>query len=180
MPRHLPRVLMPLVLACTLGATFAHAAIYTWVDASGTVNISNLPPPEGARVISVVQESPPRIAPPADAASEAARQLEVQALSERVRQLEYEAEFARRQAPPAPVYQAVPAVQYSQYPPDYGPAASSGCDPSWAGCGGWWGSYGYPIVVVQSPNFRRGRPVHGGPHSPVRRPMGSSSIAYRR
>jgi len=179
--RRLLRVGVALVLACTLGVTLAHAAIYTWVDGSGTVNISNLAPPEGARVISVVQESPPRIAPPADAASEAARQLEIQALSERVRQLEYEAEFARRPAPPAPVYQGFPAVQYSQYPADYGPAASSGCDPSWAGCTNWWSPYGYPaIVVLQSPNFRRSRPIHGGPNAPVRRPMGSSSVAYRR
>jgi Domain of unknown function (DUF4124) len=181
MLKHLERVLVPLGLVCTLGVTLAHAAIYTWTDGSGTINISNLAPPEGARVISVVPESPPRIAPPTDVAGEAARQLEVQALSDRVRQLEYEAEFARRPAPPAPVYQAFPAVQYSQYPADYGPAASSGCDPSWAGCTNWWSPYGYPaIVVLQSPNFRRSRPIHGGPNAPMRRPMGSSSVAYRR
>lgn len=185
MLKHFERVLVPLGVVCTLGVTLAHAAIYTWTDGSGTINISNLAPPEGVRVISVVQESPPRIAPPADAAGELARQLEVQALSDRVRQLEFEAEFARRLAPPAPVYQAMPAMpalQYSQYPPDYGPPASSGCDPSWAGCTNWWAPYGYPaaIVVLQSPNFRRGRPVHGGPNAPVRRPMGSSSVAYRR
>jgi hypothetical protein len=181
MLRRLLRVVVSLVLACTPGLKFAHAAIYTWVDASGTVNISNLAPPEGARVISVVQESPPRIAPRADADRDVARELEVQALADRVRQLEYEAEFARRQTPPATVYQGVPAVQYSQYPADYAPTTSSRCDPSWAGCASWWGPYGYPaIVVVQQPNFRRSRPIHGGPSLPVRRPMGNSSVAYRR
>jgi hypothetical protein len=177
------RVVVPIALACTLGPKFAHASIYTWVDAKGTVNISNLAPPEGARVISVVQESPPRIAPPADAGRDAAHELEVQALSDRVRQLEYEAEFARRVAPPpAPVYQqSFPPVQYSQFPPDYAPTTGSGCDPSWAGCAGWWSPYGYPaIFVVQQPNFRRGRPIHGGPNLPVRRPMGSSNVASRR
>src|SRR5437762_7779850 len=184
MLRRLLRFVLPLVLACTLGLKFAHAAISTWVDASGAVNMSNLAPPEGVRVISVVQESPPRIAPRADAEHDAAREQQVQVLSDRVRQLEYEAEFTRRMAPPppAPVYQqSFPPVQYSQFPPDYAPTTGSGCDPSWAGCAGWWSPYGYPaIVVVQQPNFRRNHPIHGGPNLPVRRPMGSSNVASRR
>jgi Domain of unknown function (DUF4124) len=184
MLRALLRVAVPLVLVCTLGLKFADAAIYKWVDASGTVNISNLAPPDGVHVISVVQESPPRPPPRADPDRDAAREQEVQVLADRVRQLEFEAEFARRQTPPTAVYQAaLPPVQYSQYPPDYGPPPTGpGCDPSWAGCGGWWGSYGYPtaFVVLQPFNFRRDRPVHGNPKIPVRRPMGGSSVAYRR
>lgn len=181
------RVLVPLVLAFMLGLNAADAAIYTWVDASGTVNLSNLSPPAGAKVTSVTQDSPPpRIAPRADPPVDVANQPEVQALSDRVRQLEYEAEFARRQPPLAPAYPSFPPVQYSQYPAD---ATSLDCDPSWAaGCGGgwpngpgWW-PYGYPagIFVLQQPNFRRSRPIHGKPNFPVRPPMGKSSVAFRR
>ncbi len=181
------RVLVPLVLAFMLGLNAADAAIYTWVDASGTVNLSNLSPPAGAKVTSVTQDSPPpRIAPRADPPVDVVNQPEVQALSDRVRQLEYEAEFARRQPPPAPAYPSFPPVQYSQYPAD---ATSLDCDPSWAaGCGGgwpngagWW-PYGYPaaIFVLQQPNFRRSRPIHGKPNFPVRPPMGKSSVAFRR
>ena len=36
----------------------ARADIYTWTDAGGRVNISNLAPPEGARVTSVLHETP--------------------------------------------------------------------------------------------------------------------------
>jgi hypothetical protein len=39
-------------------AQVASADISTWVDASGTVNVSNLPPPKNARVTKVEHESP--------------------------------------------------------------------------------------------------------------------------
>ena len=58
MLKHLLRTLLPLVLALSYGLEAAQAAIYTWTDASGRVNVSNLAPPEGTRVTSVVPESP--------------------------------------------------------------------------------------------------------------------------
>jgi hypothetical protein len=184
MLRRLPQAFFPLVLACTFGSTFAHAAIYTWVDTSGTVNVSNLDPPEGVRVTRVIPDSPSKPVSRTDAAGDAARQVEVQALTDRVRQLEYEAEFARRQAPLEPVYQAAPAPQYippqyvppqyMQYPADYAPAATSGCDAAWMDCGSWWGPYGYgypaTVIVLRAPNFRRPHPIHGGHNLPVQRP----------
>ena len=39
---------LPAVLAWTLALQPAHADIYTWVDASGTINMSNLQPPSGS------------------------------------------------------------------------------------------------------------------------------------
>jgi len=195
LPTRLLRAVLPSLLACTFGVPLAHADIYTWVDGSGTVNISNLAPPEGARVTGVTHENAPKNAAAADAAREAARQyemqalverakeLEVQVLSERVRYLEREVEFARSQAPPAPAYAPAyapapmaPAVQYAVEP---AASVSSGCDPSWMGCGAWWGSGMYPasVVVVGAPGFRRPHPhpYRGGHYSaaqwPVRPPV---------
>ena len=169
------RVILLAAFACTLGLRLAHADVYTWVDAKGIVNVSNLPPPDGVRVTNVTHEIPqPPVPPRSDAAREAARQAEVQALSDRVRQLENEVELARRPAPPPPVEYAAPIVmqwapvhyQIEMAPPSY---ASSGCDPSWWGCGAGWGSgYYYPsgVVVVRPPNFRHphvGQPVRPAP-----------------
>src|SRR3954452_14923482 len=73
----------------------AHADIYTWVDASGAVNVTNLPPPKSARVIHVVPDSPrpPVTAADAAAAAAAARaSQEAQALSDRVHELELQVE----------------------------------------------------------------------------------------
>ncbi len=182
MLKHLLRALLPLACACSYGLTSAHAAIYTWTDASGRINISNLAPPEGTNVTSVVPESPRSVAPPrTDGPDDTARRLEVQALADRVRQLEFEAQFAQRPAPPMPTYQ-MPPVQYSEFPPAYADAPDPGCNPAWAGCANWWMPFGYPaaIVVVQSPGFRRGRPIHGGPNLPIQRPMRPSSVTYRR
>src|SRR5207245_6989787 len=81
--------------ALALGASLAHADIYTWTDASGRTNVSNLPPPEGARVSHVVHETPPPVAAPSDGAREAERQAQLRVLSERVQQLEAEAKVAR-------------------------------------------------------------------------------------
>jgi len=58
------RTALSVLVAGTLGLQLAHADIYTWADASGSVNVSNLEPPQGARVISVTHTSP------ADAARE--------------------------------------------------------------------------------------------------------------
>ena len=79
---------MPAVLAGTFGLQPAHADLYTWVDASGGVNVSNLAPPEGVRITNVIPASPTAT----HDAREAARDAEVQALTKRVRQLEDEVE----------------------------------------------------------------------------------------
>ena len=88
----LPRILraiLPVVLAGTFGLQPAHADLYTWVDASGGVNVSNLAPPAGVRVTNVIPASPPKTTT-RDDAREAVRDAEVQALTKRVRQLEDE------------------------------------------------------------------------------------------
>jgi len=159
-----------LTLACGLAACGAQADIYTWVDAKGTVNMSNLEPPDGVRVTKVTHDSPPMNPPPRDLAGESARQAEVQALAVRVMQLEYEAEFSRRQVaamatyvPPAPVYVPQYMPQYVPDPPQY---ANSGCDPSWPQCGAGWSPSFAPaaVFVVGSPGYRRPSPTpfHGG------------------
>jgi hypothetical protein len=84
------RAILPVVLAGTFGLQPAHADLYTWVDASGGVNVSNLPPPEGVRITNVILASAPKTTTRDDDARGAARDAEVQALTERVRQLEDE------------------------------------------------------------------------------------------
>ena len=91
MRTRLLRAALPAVLAGTFWLPSAHADLYTWVDASGGVNVSNLAPPEGVRVTSVIPASPPKTTT-RDDAHEAARDTQVQALTERVRQLEDEVE----------------------------------------------------------------------------------------
>ena len=175
-----PRLLLwvsTAALAWLLGLSAARADIYTWTDAAGRVNISNLTPPDGVRVTNVVHETPkpPPVRPdPGDASAQA----DVQALSERVRQLEREIDFARR-APPPMSYAAAPAPPVVQYPDvqySYAmqppPQPSYGCDPSWIGCGGFgylgW-PYGYPasVVVVRAPRFHRGDAFHGMHRNPM-------------
>ncbi|HWZ70012.1 MAG TPA: DUF4124 domain-containing protein [Casimicrobiaceae bacterium] len=85
------RATLPAVLAGTFGMQPAHADLYTWVDASGGVNVSNLAPPEGVRITNHIPASAPN-ATTRDDAREAARDAEVQALTKRVRQLEAEVE----------------------------------------------------------------------------------------
>ena len=159
---------IPLVLALlgfALSVPAARADIYTWTDANGRVNISNLTPPEGVHVTSVVREAPkPPMA--VQLAVTAPPQQDVQALNDRLRQLELEVELARRQTPPTIIYASAPAqqpaVQYS-YAPEPAPAPSYGygyggygCDPSWFGCGFGFAPYWYPgVVVVRTPAFHR-------------------------
>jgi uncharacterized protein DUF4124 len=85
------RATLPAVLAGTFGLQPAHADIYTWVDASGGVNVSNLAPPDGVRITNVIVASPPKTTTHDDD-REAARDAEVQALTKRVRQLEGDVE----------------------------------------------------------------------------------------
>ena len=163
----------PAVLACSFGLQPARADIYTWFDASGTVNVSNLSPPEDARVTNVTREALQKTATRDDAAREALRQAELQALSDRVRQLENETEVARRPVPPPQVvYVPVPAPAPVQYEVEMTPPAGGGCDPWWASCGGWWGSGFYPasVIVVRAPNFHRSPPGHPGHRFPPGNP----------
>jgi hypothetical protein len=83
------RVTLPAVLAGTFGLQPAYADLYTWVDASGGLNVSNLAPPEGVRITNVIPGSATKPAAHDDA-REAARDAEVQVLTKRVRQLEDE------------------------------------------------------------------------------------------
>lgn len=167
---------IPAALVGTFGLQGASADIYTWVDAKGTINVSNVAPPTDVRITNVTRDGTPTRAAPSEAAAEAARIAEVQALAERVRQLEQEVETARRQAeewdyraasPLAPMpYVAIgtppPVVQYQvvQSPP-----ASAGCDAGWAGCAPWgWGPVVYPttVILLHAPSFHRHRLPHGG------------------
>jgi hypothetical protein len=179
---HFLRAALPAFLIGTMGMQAAHADIYTWVDSSGSINISNLQPPEGVRVTNVMRESAPKVAPPVDAALQA----NVQALAQRVRQLEGELATAQYQAPPPPAYAVMPAPPVVQYfieiaPPQvqYNSVGQSDCDPAWANCGTWWNAGTYPagIVFLQAPGFRRFPPVRGGHQfagqPPMRRPEGS-------
>lgn len=166
----------PAVLACSFGLQPACADIYTWVDASGTVNVSNLSPPEGVRVTHVTREAPQNTTPRVDAAWEAVRQAELQALSDRVRQLEHEAEVAQRTVPPpqvvyVPVPALAPAPAPVQYQAEMTPPAGGECDPTWSSCWGWWGSGFYPasVIVVRGRNIHRSPPGHPEHRSPPAR-----------
>jgi hypothetical protein len=190
-----PRLLyavLPAFFAAALGPALAHADIYTWTDASGRVNVSNLDPPDGVRVTNVVHVNPEDKARE-DAALNAARQAEMQSLAERVRQLQDEVELSRHQMPPPIDYRPValppPPAQYStdwaappaQYPVSAASPAYSGCEFEW-NCGSWWGGYPVSVVVVRAPNFRRFRPVHGGryPVAAPQQPMRMASGTRRR
>jgi hypothetical protein len=165
------RFALPACILGAFGSQLAHADIYTWVDTTGTINVSNLAPPDGARVTSIIHASAAETAARDAAAREAARQAEVQALNERMRQLEGEVALASRQAPPAdyrPIA-APPVLQYfvnnvapppEQYAVDATPPAYAGCNPGWIGCWGWW-AYPGSVVVVRAPNFRPTHPPRG-------------------
>jgi len=164
--------------AMMLSMSPAYADIYTWVDASGALNVSNLTPPDGARVIKVVHSSDDAPASKAD----------TQALADRVRQLEDQIDMARQQPPPIaypppapPVVYAPPAppvVQYIfapqpptvQYVTNEAPVASPWCDATWSDCGygnGWWPYYPASVFVVSGSNFNRFKP---GNNFPMLRP----------
>ena len=180
---------LALTLACPLGIEPAHADIYTWIDKSGSINVSNLPPPDDVKVTNVMHEAPKPA--PRDASGDSPSP-DLQLLAERVRQLEQEVEFAKRQPPPMPypiaqpppmAYPVVPppTVQYSsvQYQiiesptpsGGYAGPANYGCDPGWD-CGTWWGPGFYPpaVVVVGVPGFVRPFSPRGGPRFPMQKP----------
>lgn len=187
------RAALPVILAGTVGLQLARADIYTWTDASGRVNVSNLAPPEGVRVTHVVHENAPTVVPRSDPARDAARDAEVQALAERVRQLQYEVDVARRQMPPQVEYRAVappPAMPYGmdvaspllQYAVTTAQPAYGGCDVTWMDCGFGWGQGIYPagVVVSRTPSFRRFYPMYGGRHFPAQQPIRAPGGPRRR
>lgn len=179
MPKPLLRRALPALIAGACALPLAHADIYTWTDDKGRVNISNVEPPAGAHVTSVLRESKEMKA--ANEAARAAalerlREAEVQALAERVRQLQAEVEAAKR-PPPAPVVAAAPPPTYAytgefappvvQYnvinasPAMGGGYGNSGCNTGWPDCQfGWYPGF-YPayypvsIVVPRDKHFRR-------------------------
>lgn len=166
-----------LIVAAFAAAT-ARADIYTWVDANGVVNVSNLRPPAGAEVTHVTIEKPQ--APPsrADAAREAARQAELQALNDRVRELEGAREAPQRSLVTtviSPVYVPVPAPLVVPYVQDVvAPVApATYCDPTWLSClASSMGYYGPNVIVLPTTPRRSSRlpkPVNG----PVTWPTGN-------
>jgi hypothetical protein len=173
------RTVLPAMLIGACGLPVAHADIYTWTDESGRINISNLTPPDGARVTKVMRENK-AVTAALDTAREAAvreslREAEVRALAERVRQLQNEVEAAKRTVPQQVEYRVPPAPQIIQYfpPPEpqyaAAPPVYGGCDFGFD-CGFGWGSGFYPggYVVVGSVHNRRGHPGRGG--GPVPKP----------
>ena len=171
---HLKAAVLLAVLAASLDAVTTRADIYVWTDAAGVTQVSNLPPPAGSLGVSVTRSSP-RDAAQEAAAREAARLAEVRALDDRVRQLEAEAEQARREAAlaiavaqpryiPAAASPPVVVVVASTPPPApaYGPTGF--CDVAWGNCawGAWPGFHSPGFVVVGSAG--RHRPHHPGHH----------------
>lgn len=167
-----------LLSAAALGSGPARADVYVWVDAAGTTNVSNLAPPDDARVTRVIH-SVPRTAAQEEAARDAARRAELQALNDRVARLQEDLEQQRREAawvpaafaPPPVVYAPPPYVSYAPPPPptyvaDVAPPYV-GCDYGWNNCGLGWGWPYAPTVIVGGgggggggKHFRRGGPVH--------------------
>ncbi len=169
----------PIVFASILGSQPAYADIYTWIDDSGSINVSNLTPPEGVRITKTVRESAPRIVARTDPASDSARQGEVQALAERVRQLETELAVSQSQISPLAAYSPAPPAPVIQYFIDagstqvqYNSVGQSGCGAAWTDCGAGWNSGFFPagIVFIPAPNFRRLPPRAGQP-APRHPPM---------
>src|SRR3989442_14486657 len=165
MVKRLFRIALPVALAGAFGLQTAAADIYTWVDAAGSINVSNLAPPEGVHVTKVIHASAPAAATGDEAARDTTRQAEMRALTERVRQLEDEVESARRPLPPPVDSRMVPISPIVQYivnpappPTQYavtGAAPTNGwCDPTWLSCGLAWGPAFYPpsVFVLRAPN----------------------------
>jgi hypothetical protein len=169
------RATLLMALAGMGASPAARADVFTWVDKSGRVNVSNLDPPADAHVTSVVHVNAPKVTPAAaDAARESRHQAEVAALAEQVRQLQDEVKAAQRPPPaPQPRYRvaAVPRVPYAagDWAPDASPyayaaspAPAPDCDPSWAGCAPFWGpGFATSIIVLRAPCFNRFSPSRG-------------------
>lgn len=201
------RAAFPALLA-VLGAPVAHADVYTWTDASGRLNVSNIAPPEGVHVSRVVHEDPAKVSANATAARNATRAAEVEALNERVAQLTDEVDRAKRQPPPVPlvpyraappappvqltvnVMPSAPAADYSAgypYPgyaghpyPGYPGLPRDYCDPTVFGCP-LFGGYPVGVVVLNTPRFHRfNRSDRFGGHRVVARSMPPAAGFHRR
>jgi hypothetical protein len=150
----------PLVIIGAIGAlapAVASAEIYGWVDPSGDVTYSNLPPPKNARVFDVIKEDPPA-SPQAQAAAEAAHRRQMDALNDRVRQLESEIQL-QRQVAAAPPYPP-PGPYSSDYGPSYsaGPSYGAACDPQYYDCNLWDGPAYWSVGIAPwAYGFRRDR-----------------------
>jgi hypothetical protein len=157
--------------ATIVGFSSAHADIYTWVDASGRLNLSNREPPEGARVTSVYREDPAARAS-AEAARAAAQRDEVKALNERVTQLQRDVDAANERPAPAPIVYTLPAPAPAPpaYPQVIAQTIVAPSAPAYDGCADWWsncfapGYFLYPgsVVVLNAPGHRF-RPVERRP-----------------
>ena len=174
-------------IAGTGASQVANADVFTWVDKSGRVNVSNLDPPAGVHVTSVVHVDAPKVTPAAAAAARETRhQAEVAALAEQVRQLQDEVKAAQRPLPaPQPRYRVVtaPPVPYaagdsapdvSPYAYAAPPLATAGCGPAWADCPPYWGpGFATSVIVLRASAFHRFAHARGHrafvPRSPPRR-----------
>ena len=156
----------------------AAAEITGWVDSSGSVTYSNLPPPKGAKVIDVIEEVPST--PQSQAAAAAAHDAQMQSLNARVQQLEWELRQSAM-APAAPPSAPYPVASAPSYGPD--------CDPGFFDCGVWNGPAYYSIGVPYWPYYRpragfhnRGafpHPPHSGPPFRGSAPMAVGFSSHR-
>jgi hypothetical protein len=124
----------------------AVAAIFGWVDSTGHVTYSNLPPPKGAKVIDTIEDKP--VDPAAVAQAGAAHDAQMQALNERVRQLEEQLRQSQRVAVP-PNYAVPPPAPWA-----------AGCDGYFNDCRSWDGPAYFTIGVP----YLAGAPVLGPRH----------------
>jgi len=157
-----------LLLVAALGAGPAGADVYVWLDAAGKMNVSNLAPPDDARVKSVIH-SVPRTAAQEEAARDAARRAEIQALNDRVARLQEDLEQQRREAAWTPATYAPPPVVYAPPPYTWAPPAqyvedttapNYGCDYPWNSCGLGFGGWPFAAIVVNDGRHSQ-RPGHG-------------------
>jgi hypothetical protein len=133
------------LLACLVPLP-AEATIFGWVDSSGHVTYSNLPPPKGTKVIDTIQDTP--VDPAAVAQANAAHEAQMQLLNERVRQLEDQLKQSQRAALP-PTYAAAPPAP-----------AAAGCDGYFNDCRSWDGPVYYTVGVP----YLAGTPYLGPRH----------------
>jgi len=101
--------------------TICSAEIYSWVDSTGVVTYSNLPPPNGVRVTNVMHEEPLS----SQASADAAHRAEVSALNDRIRLLELQT--GRQQREIADYPGIVPAPEAA----GCGPGGNYDCNSDW-------------------------------------------------
>ncbi|MDQ6619797.1 MAG: DUF4124 domain-containing protein [Pseudomonadota bacterium] len=120
-----------LVVLCAL-AQPAWADIYTWVDASGSTNVSNVAPPADAQLVRVTT------APPAPT-RDMQREAELRLLAERVRELENAASAASQRPPVPTLAELAPPVTTIVVPvvssfAAYGATQAPACDSMYDAC----------------------------------------------